>query len=95
MRKSSNVSKNLLRLVEAMPHIKGDYNAIVMHYWSLFDNEFISNGKVSFNDVSKLTPVETISRYYRRLVASGLVATNKTIAKEVKKTTKSDLCHMV
>lgn len=60
-----NVRKNLLQLLRFFPHIKNNYNQILLYYWSVYDNV------QDLADICNATPAETITRNFRKLVEKG------------------------
>ena len=55
-----SVSKNVQFLMEMFPNLDSN-NRLAFLYWSIFDN--VKNPE----DIMKATPIETITRNYRRL----------------------------
>lgn len=80
MHGNSNVRKNLLELVNVIPQlVEFNYNQIVATYWLLIDN--IND----LGEVANVTPVETITRNFRRLVQDGLIVIPEHIRENRKK----------
>lgn len=58
---------NVLNLTKMFPHTINNYNELVVKYWIIYD------GVRTFEDVEHATPVETITRAFRKLVEIGLI----------------------
>jgi hypothetical protein len=63
----SNISKNILELVKVFPEVKTNYNALIMYYWTMFDNA------TTISTITNCTPTESITRAFRKLVEFGLI----------------------
>lgn len=61
------VIADVLNLTKMFPNTISNYNELVVKYWIIYD------GVRNFEDVENATPVETITRAFRKLVELGLV----------------------
>jgi len=61
------VVANVLSLTKLFPDTITNYNELVVKYWLIYD------GVRDLEDVEKATPVETITRAFRKLVEVGLI----------------------
>lgn len=67
MSKHKNVRENLLSLLKAFPNLVENYNALLVHYWLVFDRA------TNMEAIQRATPAETITRNLRALVSQGLI----------------------
>lgn len=67
MKNHHNIKKNVHELVKMFPHLADNYNSLVGYYWVMFDHVKTAE------DYGTATPAESITRNFRRLVASGHV----------------------
>lgn len=81
----SNVKHKVKLLVQHCPMLCGNYNALCLNYWIVFD------GAESLLDIMEVTPAETITRTFRNLVRTGeirvsgaLLEQRKELEKEMK-----------
>ena len=67
MKDHKNVALNILEILRALPKAGDSYNQLCRCYWQIYDNlDYLS-------DIDNATPVETITRNYRKLVTKGLI----------------------
>lgn len=65
MAKKAAVARNVKELATVFPEVKRDYNTLVLYYWTIFD------GVNDVEAIHEATPLSTITRAFRRLVAVG------------------------
>lgn len=88
MQNKHNVAENVLSLVNMFPVTKENYNTLLYYYWTIFD------GATSLTSVSNLTPAESVTRAYRKLIESGFIDSPRQ-KKEEKKEYKSEFTSLV
>lgn len=79
MKKHNTVAENLMTLLEIKPSLVKDKNALLEHYWFVFDEVH------TVADIIKATPAETILRSCRKLVSNGFVNRSKRFRKRIKR----------
>ena len=80
------VKQKVYRLLQKFPYLTEDYNMLVYFYWTYFDNlaDLINEDKkIDFVKFHRLTPVETITRCFRKLVEDGKLVAQPTLEKQI------------